>query len=338
MPRAPVSMQRIAEEAGVSKFAVSRALAGKGGVSEPTRLRVQQIAARLGYRAEAPAGQRVLFIIQEQDPISSELRVNMLHGAERAGHGHGLRVTTRQARQFLEGPIEADVAGIILSVLRPAQFVARALRTGLPLVCGGYVEPLSRIDHVILNDWEGGAAVAQHLAALGHRRVGFVRGQAGLAGRAERLRGLRDAMADVEGSDVREIGFEEPGGFRDALLAQVAVGFVPTALFCAHDGVALTVISELLRLGVRVPGDVSVVGFNDFVCATQIVPQLTTIRVPQEAWGEMVARCLAMRIGTRDTTLLPPMRITLSPELVVRESTAAAVAPAWAGRVLAEVG
>jgi len=132
---------------------------------------------------------------------------------------------------------------------------------------------------------------------------------------------------------VAEIAFQEPGGFRDAFIASIRSGFVPTALFCAHDGLAVTAISELFRLGVRVPDDMSVVGFNDFVCATQIAPQLTTLRIPQEEIGVAVIRCLALRLSQSETERFPPLRIALTPKFIERHSTAPPGTQSWIRRV-----
>ncbi len=339
MRRERVTIERIAQEVGLSKFSVSRALAGKGGVGAAARARIERAASELGYRparqarrSQAPqTGNQVLFVMQDQDPASSELWVNMLHGAEREGRRRGFTVTARQARQFAATTeLVPAVAGIILSVLWPEGLLQHARRLGRPLVCGGYAEPLARVDQIVGDDWAGGVAVGRLLGRLGHRRIGFVRGAPGLPGRAERMRGLRDGTRDLAGADLREIGFAEPGGFRDAFFATVKSGFAPSALFCAHDGMAVTAVSELLRLGIGVPDDISVVGFNDFASATQIVPQLTTVRMPQEQAGEVMMRCLAMRLASSD---LPPLKIMLMPELIERASTASAREPQWLRRV-----
>ncbi len=333
MPRQRVTIERIARETGLSKFSVSRALSGKSGVGEETRARVVRAATRLGYRVAATGTRRVLFVMQDQDPFGSELTINMLHGAEREAARRGLTITSRLAPQFAaSASLEPDIVGVLLALNRPEQLLQHALRLGPPVVCGGYGDPLTRVDRVVGDDWAGGIAIGRHLASLGHRTIGFVRGEAGLSGRGERLRGLRDGMADAGPCMLRELGFAEPDGFRAAFLATLASGFLPSALFCAHDGMAITVISELLRLGIKVPEDVSVAGFNDFACATQLAPQLTTMRMPQEAAGELMVRCLAMRLADAKA-VLPPLRIALALDLVVRASTAPAAPPRYAARL-----
>ncbi|HEY6430663.1 MAG TPA: LacI family DNA-binding transcriptional regulator [Acetobacteraceae bacterium] len=331
-----VTIQQLADQLGLSKFSVSRALSGKSGVADATRAHVLRTAHQLGYhrQADSPASIRqVLFVMHDQDNVSSEMWVNMLHGAEREGARHGYAIIARQARLLGDvARLHASVAGLILAMTRPAELIPDLSRAGLPMVSTGYVGPLDRVDQVVGADWEAGIVIARFLVGLGHRSIGFVRGQPGLFGRTERFRGLRDGALDR--AAVYEIGFPEPEGFREAFLQQVSNGVAPTALFCAHDGLAVTVISELLRLAIRVPEDISVVGFNDYVCATQIVPQLTTIRMPHEDMGAAAMRCLAQRIVQADAERLPPLRIALTPEFIERQSTGPAGDLSWVRRLI----
>jgi LacI family transcriptional regulator len=336
MSRPRVTIQQLAQHLNLSKFSVSRALSGKGGVSEETRARVVRAATRLGYASPSQTnpGRQVLFVMQAQDPVSSELSMNMLHGAEREGAQRGLSVIARQANEFMDmSDLDPTFVGLVLAVNRPEMLLERAMLSGLPMVCAGYGEALDRIDHVTGADREGGVVVGRHLTGLGHRKIGFVRGEAGLAGRDERWLGLQEGAGETKGSDLRVFGFAEPNGFRNAFVSELEAGYAPTALFCAHDGLAITAISELMRLGIRVPEDISVVGFNDFACAIQIAPQLTTVRTPQEALGAMVIRCLAMRLELTASIPIPPLRIILAPEFVERRSTAPVAMPCWSERL-----
>jgi LacI family transcriptional regulator len=340
MASSRITIQDLADKLGLSKFSVSRALSGKPGVSEATRARVLRAAHAMGYRvaaepAPAASGQ-VLFIRQAIDPVSSELWLNMMHGAEQEGERLGLSVIPRQAHVLTDAtPLDASVVGLILAIPHPSDLIAQASRTGLPVVCATYVRPLDRIDQVVGADWEAGYAVAEMLTGLGHRRMAFVHGNARPLGRAERFRGFRDGVATVPGAGVDDIVFDEAEGFRDAFLERLGRGEAPTALFCAHDGIAVNVVSELLRLGVRVPSDVSVVGFNDFAAATQVSPRLTTVRTPQVAIGATMLRCIADRIAAGASAERPPVRIALVSEIVRRESTGPAGDGSWRAAVLA---
>jgi LacI family transcriptional regulator len=336
-----LTIQDVADRVGLSKFSVSRALSGKPGVGEATRERVMQAAHDMGYRhvpeRQAAAARQILFVRQEIDPVSSELWLNIMHGAEREAERRGLAIVPRQAR-YLGDPEALDlaVAGLILAVPRPADFAALITRARVPIVCASYARPLERVDHVLGADWEAGFAVAEHLLGLGHRDMAFVHGSTRPLGRAERYRGFRDG-AEQGGAVVDDLVFDEAAGFRSAFLAWLGAGHAPTALFCAHDGIAVTVVSELLRLGVRVPEEVSIVGFNDFAAATQVSPRLTTVRTPQVEIGAAMVRCLADRLSSPEGAARPPSRLALVSELVRRESTAPAAGAEWAPRVLARI-
>jgi len=331
MRRGP-TVQQIADHLGLSKFSVSRALAGKSGVSDATRARILQASTSL--RARVSLGRQVLFVTQAGDGVSPELWLAVLHGAEREGARHGLTLIPRDALHL--GPLSAldpAVCGIVLATAKPDMLAAEAHQVGLPAVAASYAEPAQPIDQVVTADWEAGFCVARYLIGMGHRTIGFVRGEAGLTGRRERLRGLRDGAAESTNVEVHEIGFAEPGGFPDAFRSLLRAGVTPTVLFCAHDGLAVTVISEMTRSGVHVPEDLSVIGFFDFAAATQIVPPLTTIRGPREQMGVALIRCLLHRIdGGADQ--MPACRLALMGELIERESVTAPAPIDWAERFL----
>lgn len=333
-----VTIQDLADNLGLSKFSVSRALSGKPGVGEATRNRVVRAAHSMGYRVglELPytAG-HILFIRQEIDPVSSELWLNIMHGAEREGERLGFSILPRQARHLNDTTaLEPSVVGIILAVPRPVEWSSLAAKTGLPVVCASYVSPMEQIDQVVGADWEAGFGVAQLLLKLGHRSMAFVHGSATPMGRVERFRGFRDGASTHDDTQIDDIVFDESEGFRSALLRYLQSGRKPTALFCAHDGIAISVISELLRLGVRVPEDVSVVGFNDFASAMHVSPRLTTVRTPQVEMGAAMIRCIAERLASAEARNRPPMRLALVADLIERESTLKARKSDWSSRVL----
>ncbi|HVW92124.1 MAG TPA: LacI family DNA-binding transcriptional regulator [Devosia sp.] len=334
---ARVTIQDLADRLGLSKFSVSRALSGKAGVSEATRSRVLRAAHAMGYRLNSevtpPTGQ-ILFIRQEIDPVSAERWLNIMHGAEREGERLGFAVLPRQARYLADNShLDPGIVGIILAVARPGEVADLALRTGLPVASANYVRPFDPIDQVVGADWETGLRVAQFLLGLGHRDFAFVRGNAWPVARGERFRGFRDGLAQAGLGECDDLPFDEAVGFRPALLDYLGRGRGPTALFCAHDGIAVTVISELLRLGVRVPEDVSVVGVNDLAVASQVAPRLTTMRQPMVETGAALVRCIADRLARADGATTPPRRIALLAELIERESTGPASGRAWAERI-----
>lgn len=332
MASARVTIQAVADKLGLSKFSVSRALSGKPGVAEATRGRVLRAAHAMGYRVNADIAHsigQILFVRQEIDMVSSEMWLNMLHGAESEAERLGYSVVPRQARYLSSSELDPAVVGLILAVPRPSEITEVAARTGLPVACATYVEPMSRFDQVVCADWEAGMAVAQMLTGLGHREVAFVHGSTLPIGRGQRFRGFRDGMLETAGTTVDDIVFDENQGFRRAFLAHIRNGGAPTALFCAHDGIAVSAVSELLQLGLRIPEDISIVGNSDFAAASQISPRLTTVRVPHVEIGATMVRCIVDRLSNPEGGARPPLRISLLSEIVRRESTGPAAAFNW---------
>jgi LacI family transcriptional regulator len=336
-----LTIQDVAEAVGLSKFSVSRALSGKPGVGEATRARVLQAAHAMGYRVDQElVGKptQILFVRQEIDLVSSELWLNMMHGAELEAEQHGFSITPRQARYLHDlTQLDKSVAGVILAVPRPSEFSSVLASIGRPVVCASYAMPLERLDHVVGADWEAGMGVARLLLDLGHRDMAFVHGSAAPLGRAERFRGFRDGTLMEQNTTVDDIVFDESLGFRGAFLDYLQRGGAPTALFCAHDGIAVNVVSELTHLGVRVPQDISIVGFNDFVSASQVTPRLTTVRTPQVEIGAAMVRCIMDRLSDPEGASRPPRRLALVAEIVQRESTGPVAAKDWLRHILKQV-
>ena len=322
---ARVTLQDVADHLGLSKFSVSRALTGKPGVSNATRDRIVEAARRLGY-ARPAAGQgprgRVVIVFHDSESVNSEIWLDLLHGAQAEAARQGLEVTVKIASTGSGlGSLDRSVVGIILAGTHEAELEQAAQKTGVPLVTAGWPELLSDVDQVSAADWEAGVHIARYLAGLGHQTLGFVHGQLGLRGRVERARGFRDGVNEIPGCTLHEITYDEQDdSFRAAFLRLAHQGVAPTGLYCAQDGIGVTVISELARLGLRVPEDVSVVGYFDFACATQIAPQLTTMRVPMKTSGGLAVRCIVERLQEGEERL-PGRRIQLVPTFVERSST-----------------
>jgi LacI family transcriptional regulator len=320
-----ITLQRIADEAGLSKFAVSRALAGKSGVSEETREHVQTIARRLGYTRPTPQAQKPIGVIfDDTDIVNSELHMQVQSGAQREAQrlGTAVRIYWTHHPDDIE-TIASNSAGLIIVGPHDDASLRRAYATGIPIVRRGWIEPLEPVDQVSGTDNEAGAAVAKYLIDLGHREIIYVHGQAGLRGRVERFHGMRHAIELAELSDkitLHELVWTAGDSFAQALKTAHPNGFTATAFFCSHDGLAVTVISELLSWGYKIPGDVSVVGFGDYSAAQQILPSLTTVKTHGTKMGAMAVRILMQRIQTPDQPS-HPLRMHVPNTLIVRNST-----------------
>jgi len=301
---ARVTLSTIAQRTGLSKFAVSRSLSGKDGVSEQTRRRVREVAAELGYsRIAAEPGQPVIgLVFQDHDLINSELHLLIQGGVQAEAQQRGYQVRMRwthladEVEEFARG-----CSGVVMVGPHDRASLDRAYALGRPIVRTGWLTPLEPADHVGGTDHEAGSAVAQYLYDLGHRTIAYVHGTPGYRGRMERFYGVREVLEQRPDVSFREMRFAAEVRFTEHFLAAEAEGFRPTAFFCAHDGLALTVVSELLRLGYRIPEDISVIGFGDFSAATQISPHLTTVKTNGREMGIACVRLLDDRLHGRLT-------------------------------------
>lgn len=318
-----VTLATIAAKTGLSKFAVSRALSGKSGVSDKTRQLVQEVAAELGYLRQAPAAaQNVLGIVfHDADLVNSELHLLVQTGFQREAQRRGYQM--RMVWTHLVDDIEAfarSCAGIAMVGPHSAKSMYRIQSLGIPLVRNGWIEPLEPFDMVHGTDHEAGAAIGKYLLKLGHRRIAYVHGAPRYRGRRERFYGLREVLEEHPEAQLRQLTFDAESMFLDELRVIQAEGFEPTAFFCAHDGLALTAMSELVRLGYRIPQDATVIGFGDFSAATQITPNLTTVKTQGQDIGAALVRVLDDRINDRLDPAVP-LRVMVAGHLVERQSS-----------------
>jgi LacI family transcriptional regulator len=321
---ARVTLDIIAREMGLSKFAVSRALAGKDGVSDETRRRVEAVAAEMGYVKPTTTSRlpSVALVFNDTDYINSELQLMVQAGVQAEARRRGYQVVARWTHDAdeIEATMRAAQAGILVGP-HVREIVQRIYAIGIPIVrTSGFPDPLEPIDIVTGPDHEAGAAVAKFLVDLGHREIAYVHGAPRYRGRIERLYGLREVLERYPDARLHDMRFEPELTFTQAFQSLRANGINPTAFFCAHDGLAVTVVSELLRLGFRIPEDVTVIGFGDFSSATQISPQLTTVTLPGQEMGAACVRLLDDKLTGRIASD-QQFRIMVAGRLVLRDSS-----------------
>jgi LacI family transcriptional regulator len=317
-----VTLATIAQATGLSKFAVSRSLSGKDGVSEATRRRVQQVAKKLGYvRVQPSASQRTIgLVFHDTDLVNSELHLLIQNGVQTEAQRRGFQVRMRWTHlaDEVENFVGSCDAAVMVGPHDRATYT-RAYALGRPIVRTGWFSPLEQVDFVGGTDHEAGSAVAQYLVGLGHRTIAYVHGMPGYRGRVERFYGFREVLEPDPEVRFEAMTFQAETRFTEHLLTARAKGFRPTAFFCAHDGLAVTVMSELLRLGYRIPEDVSVIGYGDYQAATQISPPLTTVRMHGRQIGASCVRLVDDRLSGRIPADVP-IRTLVTGEIVNRAS------------------
>lgn len=328
--RGETTVTTIARLAGVSAPTVSKVLNGRPGVALSTRRRVEAILQEQGYRRPEVVGPApVLEVVFHA--LESHLAIEIMRGVERVAREHLLAVgftemRGRQAagRAWMEQVLSRRPVGVIAVYSEPtvterAQLAASAI----PLVALDPTgEPLHDVPSVGAANWSGGLSATRHLLDLGHRRIAMVGGPTGYLSARARLDGFRAAMdaaaAPVDPRLVRQGRFYFEDGLqhgRDLL----GLADPPTAVFCANDLLAFGVYEAARVAGLRVPEDLSVVGFDDVDFASWSGPGLTTVRQPLVEMGAAAAEVVLILAAGRTP---PQHRIELATTLVVRESTA----------------
>lgn len=334
-----ITLATVAASAGVSVATVSKVLNGRGDVAPATRARVADLLAQheyvgrraaAGSRADLPPVLELVFD-GELNAYATEILHGVLDAADDAGamdavtvRGRGRGAVATHPTTWVRDLTAAGRRAVIgvVNALTPGHVTALA-RVRMPLVVVDPIDlPRARITGVGATNFAGGLAATQHLLALGHRRIGYVGGTPTAASNQARMHGFRAAM-EAAGAPVPD-GYVQSGQFRfeDGVVgatALLALPEPPTAVFAACDETAVGVVEAARTHGLRVPEDLSVVGFDDTQLAYHSAPPLTTVRQPlREMGGVAVRTALRMAAGEK----LDSHHVELATELVVRSSTA----------------
>jgi DNA-binding LacI/PurR family transcriptional regulator len=320
-------LEDVAAEAGVSTASVSLVLRDVPGPSARTRERVMAAAERLGYRADRTASllarrrTRLLGVpVLLRDSFRTEMAEEVQVAADARGYAVALSAITPVADEprVVETLLDMRCEAVLLLApeLPPADLAALGARAPV-VVVARHVAP-DGFDVVRVADEAGIGESVDHLIGLGHRRIVHVDGgEAAMA--ADRRAGFRAALHrhGLEGG-VLPGGYEEAAGAAAArtLLADPEL---PTAIVAANDRCALGLLDVFLRAGVRVPQDVSVIGYDDGELARLSHIDLTT--VSQEA-AEQARQAVAAALERLDGSRTEPVEVVLKPHLVVRGTTA----------------
>jgi LacI family transcriptional regulator len=330
-PQHRVTVADIARAAGVSVPTVSRVLNHRGDVAPQTRERVEGVIRRHGYRrrGESRRSQARLVDLVFND-LDSPWAVEIIRGVEDVARESGLGTVVsavhrspESVRQWLGNLSERMSSGVILVTSALERSTDDELRMlDVPTVVIDPVgAPSVEVPTIGATNWSGGLAATEHLLKMGHRRIGFIAGPSHLLCSRARKDGYRAALESA-GIELREEwvangDFHPETGFRSAR-ELLSLPEPPTAIFASSDEMAFGAYEAVRRHGLRVPDDVSIVGFDDLPTARWAFPPLTTIRQPLAAMGMLAARTL-LRLVARERLESP--RVELSTSLVVREST-----------------
>lgn len=329
------TLSQVAAQAGVSKGTVSKVLNGRPDVGEDTREKVRAAVAALGYTGSAARRPRTAIVLVF-DTLESNYSLQVMAGAvDACGRADAdLMLSTLPSLEQGDVPPFSDewfarcgrtgeTAVIAVTTPLTTKQVAAAAHAQVPLVVIDPVNSLpSTVPSIGSTNWAGGYEATAHLLELGHRRIGHLSGAGRSVPARERLAGYRSALESAGVPHDPELvtggGFSYEAGFGGAQ-ELLQLEHPPTALFAASDEAALGAFEAARQASLRVPEDLSVVGFDDTLIARWASPKLTTVRQPLHAMGEMaVERAVTLLAG--GSRRVHPLQLQTS--LVARSSTA----------------
>jgi LacI family transcriptional regulator len=329
-----VTIADVADRAGVSIATVSRVVNGRYGVAPGTMSRVQAVIDELGYESSLVArslrSQRtnvIGILVADIEPFSAEL----LKGAAKALHESEFEMVVysagQRSREGWERRYVSRLSGTLTDGIILVTPTVVAVNASQPVVA---VDPHvggSALPTIDAQNFEGAVEITQHLIELGHRRIGFLAGRPDLESARRREAGYRAAL------EAAGIPFDTElvrvGGFTEETAEAPARELLtltdrPTAIFAANDLSAIQTMRTAAELGIAVPDDMSVVGFDNIPESALTDPPLTTVDQSIQELGVEAVRTLLDLIENRDRHAgETPIHITLPTKLVVRRSTAA---------------
>ena len=332
-PARRISIKDVAVAAGVSHSTVSRALQQSSLVNAQTAEKVQRMAREMGYRVSAVARGLVtnrtrtigVVVTTIADPFVAEV----VGGIEETANDHGYSVFLANSNAEPDREIkvvrsfeERRVDGIVVTSSRVgALYVPMLSEMQVPIVLINNQHPGEFVHSVMIANVEASREAAKHLIGLGHRLIAYLGNRFGHQSDMERFAGYRQALEEADLAFRPELvahGDGGPEGGVQAMEKLLALPEPPTAVFCYNDMSALGALKAIRASGLRVPGDISIVGFDDLFVAQYTEPPLTTVRQPKRQMGRLAMETLLKLMGGSESE----EHIRVPGELIVRESTA----------------
>jgi DNA-binding LacI/PurR family transcriptional regulator len=337
-----VSIKDIARCAGVSHSTVSRALAGSPLVNRVTKARIQDLAREMGYTpsaiARAMSTRRThtvgLVVTTIADPFVAEV----VRGIEETALDHGYNVILCSSAGDPDRELAAVrtlrekwVDAVIVTSSWVGGFYGQLSEIRVPVVVINNQQPGEYTFSVRNDDLYGGALAGEYLAGLGHRRIAYVSGPERATSSQLRLEGCQRALRRA-GVTMRKrwilTGTGLPEAGERAVRALVMDALRPTALFCYNDATAMGALRAAKTDGLSVPGDLSILGYDDIAAAAYLDPPLTTVAQDKYALGQRATAMALSLIQDQEDI----QDVLLEPQLIVRSSCASPAEPEAVGR------
>jgi len=324
-----LTLADVAKAAGVSPATVSRALNEPSLVKAATRQRVMEAVEELRYRpnrmARDLAGGRSRSVGVIVSNLANPFFLDIFHSVEYEAKRHGYEVLVentgydpRRLAAVIDAMLGRAPAGIVVVVSEMEDAMMQELVEGeIPTVIYDVGSPGPNIANIRVDEEQGIKTVTRYLKSLGHKRFGFV-GHHTQYGSLRRRREALEAQLGKKltvGADVED----SLEGGRAGARAMLALDPRPTAILCGNDHIAIGAMRELRVRGVDVPGEMSVVGFDNILWAEYVHPALTTVNIPRPSIGRMAMERILTPEGTPSSATAE--EILVQPDLVIRESS-----------------
>lgn len=296
----------VAEKAGVSKSTVSRVLTNSSDVDPKTKKKVLAAIQELGYQpsraAQVLRNKKTKLIAVLVPRISNAVFAELMQGIENEAAKHQYNVLlcdtdykAEKEMNYLKLIQNGQVDGIIMAAYHNEIAVIRDFQKFGPIVLAGEYTEENIFPTVAIDHQKAAYQLTEHLIKQGHQSIGMVSGSRSSIISRDREKGFHQAMVDynvpVNKAFIKALSFGIQQG-RDYIQTLLAEGTIPSAIFAANDELAVGIIQEAKKQGLRVPEDLAVVGFDDQPIATIVEPELTTIRQPFRQLGEKAVELL----------------------------------------------
>lgn len=323
-----VNIYDVARKSGLSVVTVSRVLNNAPSVREGNRDRVLRAMEELGYRPNASArslakgrtGVIGLTLTTLHDAFLDAVVKEVADRLAEQGYFLALSVTPGYEASHRSLFQHDRVDGVILlSPVEEDAYVRELKQKGIPFVMIDNQHRNPEVASVLVDNFQGGYAATKHLIDLGHRDIAHIRGAGEFLSSLERERGFETAMreAGLTPYRVEQGSFDIESGYEIAS-RWIETGKLPTAVFAADDYMAIGVMDACKNAGLKVPAELSVIGFDDQLLASQLRPLLTTVRQPARELGRIGSE---MVLGLIEGSAKGGETVVLQPELVIRAST-----------------
>jgi LacI family transcriptional regulator len=335
-PDSRVTILDVAAQAGVSSGTVSRVINGDVHVRPQTRERVLQVMHDLRYsanrQARSLAGGKTDVIGLIVPDLGTAYIGEIIRGIDMELGLTGLDLilytthrTASKEANYVANLAQGMVDGLLLVLPRsPADYIEALTRRGFPFVLVDHQGTGRTCPAVGATNWQGAYDATQYLLQLGHTRIGFITGSMDLGCSQDRLAGYRAALRDHRLPARPELEYEgdflQPDGYAGGS-AFLDLAEPPTAIFASNDVMAMGVMDAVRNRGLRIPDDISVVGFDNIPQSAVVFPPLTTVEQPLEQMGRAATQMLLRILKRREETM---GRMELPTQLVVRSSSSAA--------------